>query len=261
MDADHAPALSVTWTDAQRQELLVSIELGHPASAGQRAELERAVAAFVALGGHGAFAREMASPVDSSMALARTDAHSSTHLAFLIMAQQVDVRAFQLVRHVAWKWAARAQPVRSVTVDDRTAGHHARPVVIPDATWGTEQTVYPPVSEWVQVRIEREDPADYHKERRCVVEFGRRVPQYVFETVTEYIGAWVALASHGAFGPPVRPAFEAEVWQANLGPYDEYSAELALSLFEASELAWNPLVNCLQRYSQAVEPITLVTIE
>lgn len=261
MVAEPAPPLSITWSGAPRQELLVTIELARPASVEQLAELERAVAMFAALGSHGAFPRATVSPTDSSMALARADGHSPTRLAFVIMAQQVDLRAFQLVRHVAWKWGARVQPVRAVVVLDRTEGHHARAIDVPDITWGNEEAVYPPLSQLLQVRVERDDPADYHKERRCVIEFGRRVPQYVFETVNEYIAAWVALVSDGAFGPPVRPAFEAEVWQASLGPYDEYSAELALSLFEASELAWNPLVNCLQRYSEAVEPVTLVTIE
>jgi hypothetical protein len=261
MVAEHPPPLSITWSGATRQELLVTIELARPASVEQLADLERAVAMFAALGSHGAFPRATASPTDSSMALTHADAHSPTRLAFVITAQQVDLRAFQLVRHVAWRWSARAQPVRAVAVLDRTEGHHARPIDVPDTTWGNEESVYPPLSQSLQVRVERDDPADYHKERRCVVEFGRRVPQYVFETVNEYIGGWVALVSRGAFAPPVRPAVEGEVWQTSLGPYDEYSAELALSLFEASELAWNPLVNCLQRYSQAVEPVVLVTIE
>ena len=62
-------------------------------------------------------------------------------------------------------------------------------------------------------------------------------------------------------GPPVKPSFEAEVWQENLGPYDEYSVELAFSLFEASEAAWYTLLNCLERYSRTTERVVLVTIE
>jgi hypothetical protein len=111
------------------------------------------------------------------------------------------------------------------------------------------------------MRVEREDPADYQKERRCVVEFGRPAPRDVFESLLGRLGEWVELLGHGAYGPPVKTAFEAEVWQENLTAYDAYSVELAFSLFEASEFAWNTLLNCLQHYSLTVEPIVLVTIE
>jgi hypothetical protein len=256
-----APPLSMTWTNAALQELVLQLELEQPPTPEQFSDLEKLVASFVAMGGYGGFVRETVSPFESSLRIVQTNFSSPTKPAFLLEALQLDVRAFQLLRHGAWRWSARAQGVKAITVDDRTRGAAARPVQLPDPTWNTEEMAYPPSSQLIQFRIERGDPADYQKERRCVVEFGRVVPNGVFESAIIPIGAWVALANEGAYGPPVRPSFEAEVWQENLGPYDEYSVELALSLFEASETAWNSLLNCIERYSHSTERVALVTIE
>jgi hypothetical protein len=258
MIARPAPPLSISWTNAVLQELVLQFELEQPPTPEQLGDLERLVASFVAVGSYGGFVRESVSPSMSSMRLMRKNLSSATQPAFLLSAQQVDVRAFQLLRHGAWRWSARAQAVRSVAVVDGTSG---QAVQLPDATWTTEEAAYPPQSRALQIRVEMEDPADYHKQRRCVVEFARPVPDEIFKSAISPIAAWVALANEGVYGPPVKPSFEAEVWQENLGPYDEYSVELALSLFEASEAAWNTLLNSLECCSRTTERIVVVTIE
>lgn len=261
MAAEPLPRLSISWTNAPRQDLLLEFGLGAVPTPEQLTNLEVLVGSFITAGGHGAFAREMASPSDSSLGLTRANLSSPMQPAFLLSGYEVDVRAFQLVRHLVWRWSARMQTVRDVTVSDLTPGQQARVVHLPDATWGTEAAAYPPLSQRFQIRLEREDPGDYQKERRCVVEFSRPVLRDVLESLVARVGEWVALMGQGAYGPPVKSAYEAEVWRETLAAYDEYSAELVFSLFEASEFSWNTLLNCLQHYSLTVEPIVLVTIE
>ncbi len=219
------PPLSLSWTNAASQELVVHFELEQPSIPDGLDDLQRVVACFVTMGASGGFAREMVSPVNSSLSLTGEDLSSPTGPTFFLYSEQVDIRAFQLLRHCGWRWSADAQALRSISVSDRTPGQEARQVQLPDATWATEEAAYPPQSQLLQFPIERGDPADYQKERRCVVEFGRAVPSEVFESVIASISAWVDLAAEGAYGPPVRPSFEAEVWEENLGPYDEYSVE------------------------------------
>jgi len=255
-----APRLFTTWTDAAQQELLLQFELGAAPTPEQLSDLERLVSSFVTVGSHGGFARELVSPSDSALILTRANLSSPMQPAFLLTSQQVDVRAFQVVRHLAWRWSALAQPVRGITVSDQTPGEHARQVQLPDATWRTEAAAYPPLSQRLQIRVEREEPADYQKERRCVMEFSRPEPREVFDSLVGRVGGWVALVGHGAYGPPVKPAFEAETWQENLAAYDDYSVELALSLFEASEFAWNTLVNALEQYSGKLKGILAVFV-
>jgi hypothetical protein len=260
MPAPPTPQLAVTWTNAAQQDLLLKFELAAPSTPEGLAELEGLVRNFAAVGAHGGFARETTSPPDSTLVCTQADLSDPTQPAFTLAARQVDVRAFQLMRHLAWRWSAAAQAVFRVVVTDQTSGPVARAVQLPEATWGTEEAAYPPLSQRVSIRVEREDPSDYRKSRRCVVEFARPVPADVFDSVLARIGAWAALLGRGAYGPPVKAPFEAEVWPENLGPYDEYAVELAFSLYEASESAWDVLLNTLQDYSAKVEPIVLVTI-
>lgn len=255
------PPLSVSWSDAATQELAVRFELEQAATPDQLQFLENAVAQFVALGAFGGLGRSTVSPVDSSLAIKGSNLTVPTEPLFELAAKDVDVRSFQLLRHVAWRWSAQAQAIRLMELTDHTPGAQRQRPQLPDATWKTEQAAYPPQSQLLQIRVEHGDPADYQKERRCVIEFGRRVPNHVFDDVVAPISAWLQVAAQGAYGLPVKPAFEAEVWLENLGPYDEYSVELALTLFEASEAAWYSLLNCLERYSVTAEPIVLVTIE
>lgn len=256
-----APPLSISWTNAVSQELVVRFELEQPATAEQLDNLQKLVASFVAVGSFGGFARELVSPSESSLTLARFNPSFPMQPTFLLNAQQIDVRAFQLLRNGAWRWSGQAQGLRSITVLDLTPVQHTDPIQLPDVTWATEDAAYPPQSRLLQIRVEHEDPVEYHKQRRCVVEFGRKVPIEVFKSVVVPISAWLELAGEGAYCPPVKLPFEGEVWQENLGPYDEYSVELALALFEASEAAWNTLLNCLERYSKTSEPVVLVMIE
>jgi hypothetical protein len=171
----------------------------------------------------------------------------------------VDVRAFQLLRHCAWRWSAQSVQVRSIVVSDRTPGRHARLVQLPDAMWTTEDDAYPPLAQKLQYGVDWEDPADYMKERRCVVEFSQPVLNSGGGAIA-VISAWIELLAKGAFSLPVRVPNEAEVWQEDLNLYDDYSIELVVSLFEASEAAWSTLLNCLEAYSRGSERVALVTI-
>jgi len=255
------PPLSLLWSNAANQELIVQFELDHPSSPDELDQLRHLVSLFVDVGKHGGFARETVSPANSKLSLGKLDMSNPMTPVFSLTAEQVDVRAFQLLRNGAWRWSSKAQPLRSIAVVDRTVGQPLQKVSLPDTTWTTEEKAYPPRSRLSKLQIVREDPADYQKQRRCVVECGRIIPNAVFASIAVPITAWVALAAEGVYGPPVRPSFEAEVWPENVGPYDEYSFELALSLFESSETAWNTLLNCLERFSIAVERIAQVTIE
>jgi hypothetical protein len=255
-----APHLSVTWTGASRQELLVEFELAFVPKREQFAQLENLVSHFVTAGRYGAFPRENVSPAESSLHLTSANLSLPLHPTFVLTGEELDPRAFRLLHHMVWKWSSRGSPLAATRVSDRTAGRHASVIQIPDATWTTEYATYPPASSRLRTRVERDDPGDYQKERRCVVEGGRPLPAARMNDVIERLRTWYLLVNAGAYGPPVKPSPEAEVLLENLAGYDEYSVELALYLFEASEAAWDTLLNSLEHYSLTVEPLALVTV-
>lgn len=260
MAPSQPPGLAITWSEASHQQLVLDFDLERPLTPEQSADLQRLVNVFVAVGSYGGFARLNAAPSESSMNLAEVNLTTPSRPSFVLEARQVDVRALQLLRNALWRWAARNPAIRTLQITDRTSPSRAQSVKLVQPTWTTEIAAYPPQSELVQIRVEHDDPGDYRKERRCVVEFGRRIPKQVVATAAEPMAAWAALLYNGAYAPPVRPPFEAEVWLENVGPYDERSMELVLSLFEASEASWYTLMNCLDRYSTLTERIVLATI-
>lgn len=261
METSSPPPLSITWSDAPRQQLALDFEFEQGLTPERSTDLQRLINVFAGVGAHGGFARIHAAPPESSMRLTQANLTEPERPSFVLEAEQVDIRALQLFRNSLWRWSANNQAIREVRITDRTSQVRAQSVELVQPTWTTEIPAYPPQSEHVRIRVEHGDPADYQKERRCVIEFGRRVPNEVFTTAAEPIAAWAALMYEGAYATPVRPAFEAQAWLQNLGPYDEYSVEVAFSLFEASEASWYTLMNCLERYSALTERIVLATIE
>jgi hypothetical protein len=261
MAPSQPPTLSITWSDAPRQQVALDFDFEQPLTPDQAADLQRLVSVFVRVGSYGGFARINAPPPESSMNVAEANITVPSRPWFVLEARHVDVRALQLLRNALWRWSARNAAIRALRITDRTSRTRAQSVELVQPTWTTEIPAYPPQSELLQIRVEHDDPGDYQKQRRCVVEFGRRVPHEIFSTAAEPIAAWAALLFEGAYAPPVRPPFEAAAWLENLGPYDEYSVELAFSLFEASEAAWYTLMNCLEHYSVLTERVVLATIE
>lgn len=72
---------------------------------------------------------------------------------------------------------------------------------------------------------------------------------------------WFVLTRYGAWAPPDFDIVESMVDLANLTPYDEYSVELALSMFEASECAWYAQCNVLGRLSEQEARRSVESIE
>jgi len=146
MATECAPGLSISCTDAARQNLFLRFTMGAAPTPGQLGELKEIITSFAAVGNNGGFARETTSPSDSSLVLTHANLTFLTQPIFQFAAQQLDIRAFQLVRHLAWRWTSTAQPILSIQVSEQISDLHPRVVRLPDATWSTELAAYPPLS-------------------------------------------------------------------------------------------------------------------
>jgi len=255
------PLLSIDWSDAEEQALVLQFVLAAEPATDTVQQLENLVDLFVTAGNHAAFVRDQFPPEGVSLTLTARDHSSPLRPVFSLRARGLDVRSVQVLRNISWRFSAQAHPIVSVEIRDRTPNTSPRRFELPAAEWGTEEEAYPPLSNRLGFRVEREDPLDYRKSRRCLVEFGRPVPNDVIDAAIARAREWVSLAELGAFSPPAKPPEEAEVWEDVVAAYDEYSVELVMSLFEASELSWNVLLNLLAHFSRTIEPVTLVTIE
>lgn len=257
--ADHIPELTILSTkEPARLRIAFSFEGAPPQEAVQA--LGDAVRAFVAVGAHAGYATPIGTSVPSSLELLGMDVSRAAGPWFELRARGLDFRAFSILRNLCTRISAKVHPITSIAVHGQ--GDGAETVTnIPIAEWGTEHQAYPAVAEQLSFPIERGDPLDYHKTRRALVEFGRAVEAGVFGALIERVREWMALAEGGGFSPPVKPADLAAVWEDSIVPFDAFSVEVAMRLFESSEFAWNVLLNLVEAFSLTVEPVASVTIE
>jgi hypothetical protein len=256
-----APSLTLHDSGAAQQELAVTFLLQQPADAQQLQALLDTVSAWVAVGDCGGFVRSVAAPSNAALSMLRWRFDDPSRPAFLLNAQQLDPGAWQLLRHAAWRWGAQGPQVQDMRVIDRTPGGPWPGTQVPSVTFATQGEDYPPRSSALGFAVTHGNPGDYAKERRCVVDFGEPVDASAPAAAIAAMSDWLKLAELGAWALPVRSPLEAAVLVENLALYDEYSVELALSLFEASECAWYSLCNVLARISHDYERIAAVEFD
>lgn len=261
MSDTSAPTLDLQHSGAVEQEHAVVFQLEAPARSEQLEELLAIVMAWVAVGQRGGFVRRSAMPNDAALALDRWEFDDPHRPAFLLRARQLDRTAWALLRHAAWRWGARGPLVQKIKVIDRTPGGPWVTVQVPEMSYARQPTEYPQMCDNLSFDVTYGNPGEYAKTRRCVIDFGRPVEATTMDGVIAAASDWFELARYGAWAPPDFDVAAAMVDLGNLAPYDEYSVELALSMFEASECAWYVLCNVLGRLSVEHEALHSVEID
>jgi hypothetical protein len=256
-----APILELQHSGAVQQELAVVFALETAANTVQLEELLAIVTAWVAVGDRGGFVRHSAMPNDAAMVLDRFKFDDPQRPAFLIRTRQLDRTAWAPLRHATWRWSARGLRMQVIQVIDRTPGGPWATEQVPEMSYSAQPTEYPPLCDNLGFTVIYSNPGEYGKTRRCVIDFDRPVQATSIGAVIAAVSDWFELARYGAWAPPDFNSAEAMVDLANLAPYDEYSVELALSMFEASECAWYVLCNVLGRLSVDHEALSGVEID
>lgn len=256
-----APSLKLQHSGAVQQEHAVVFQLEAPAHAEQLEELHAIVTAWVAVGQRGGFVRRSATPDDAALALDRWKFDDPQRPAFLVRARQLDRTAWAPLRHAAWRWSARGALVQEIKVIDRTPGGPWATEQVPEMTYAAQPNEYPQLCDNLSFPVTHGNLGEYTKTRRCVIDFGRPVQATSIEAAIAAASDWFRLARYGGWA---RPDFDVEMAMVdleNLAPYDEYSVELALSMFEASECAWYSLCNVLGRMSLEYEALQSIEID
>lgn len=255
------PPLFLQHSGAVQQEQAVVFLLEASASAEQLEELLGIVRAWVAVGQRGGFVRCSAIPGGGALALDRWTFDDPQRPAFLLRAIQLDRTAWAPLRHAAWRWGARGPSVLEMKVIERTPGGPWATRQVPEMSHARQLTEYPLLCDNLGFPVTYGNPGEYARTRRCVIDFGRVVKATSMDAVIAAASAWFELARYGAWAPPDFEIAEAMVDLANVAPYDEYSVELALSMFEASECAWYVLCNMLGQVSVEHEALNSVGID
>lgn len=259
--ASRRPALRIRLTEESQQQIVLSINLGSEISDDEKAELDELLDQFVAVGFHGGFARAVSSPAQSSLELTARDYSDRSRPEFRLSARDLDYRCFQILRNLATSFSAQNRKIVSLDIHDHSRSTSGDVTSLVAPTWETEDEAYPPRSGQITFTIVEDDVWDYTKSRRCLIEFVDEIDSDIREEVFEVIRRWIAIVERGAFAPPVKGSDEAEVWEDVLIQYDDYSVELVLSLFEASEHSWDVLANLIQGFSDRSASVSEFHIE
>lgn len=220
------------------------------------------VSAFCAVGAAGGFPADGASPLHSSFRILDEPIASGVSQVFRVHVQNGHENSFLVLRNVLAAMSAQYCPINQVVVTDDAVGREDTltwEVVPPDPNDYSES--YPPESPFCTLDVEEEEPLDYSKSRRCLVEFAHEISEDVLEELRRVVGAWSQVMEAGGFSPPVRPAERALVSLDTINRFDEQSIEIVFSVFDASEEGWNCLLNLLDVFSSTRAHIETVILE
>ncbi len=102
---------------------------------------------------------------------------------------------------------------------------------------------------------------DYAKSRRLLIDFLHPVDRALASRVDAIAAAWFELLEAGAYAMPVGRADEVHCIAGAATLFDERAMEITVDRFQASESAWNALLNMLDAGCRDAAPILTATIE
>lgn len=119
---------------------------------------------------------------------------------------------------------------------------------------------YPAMSSEVSFDVAYAD-VDYGKFRRCLIDFIHPVDRALASRVDAIATTWFELLEAGAFAMPLGRANEVHCIAGAATLFDERAMEITVDRFQASESAWEALLNMLDAGWHDAGPIHTVTVE
>jgi hypothetical protein len=159
---------------------------------------------------------------------------------------------------VGWTEATRGRVRRIVVRDQRSAGPHRASVPFPGEV--DEEDVYPPPSSQLTFELVWEH-TQFSKSRRCLVEMTQLLEAPELQAVAQRVQLWYGMLDSGGFVLPSDFPEDAESSSGRVTQFDEYSVEIAVLRFQASEMAWCVLANLLDTLSRSVSRVARMIVE
>ena len=236
----------------------VVIDISSEVDEAASCKVNELIKTFVAAGAHGGFPPSNATPGDSRLAIESSDLSISGGMSFILNANLVDLRAFQLLRNSSCRLAREDINVTRIVVKEIGQSDHQL-VKVPEADYDNESDVYPGIAS-IKLATMWEDN-EFSKLRRCVVEKKDPVGAVGVLGIRDWIEPWYQLLEAGAFAMPVGRPDETVSIGGSVSFFDEFSIEISVGRFLASESAWSVLINMLDAYSSSSGFLLKVTID
>jgi hypothetical protein len=240
------------------------LELVMSLSAGKGQEAASAVTAlverFVGAGRAGGYTLPSVAADRSRLELVPGVVVGSDQLTYRLEAKYVTGLAFQILRLMVGTVPGQSWAVGTILVREPRPGPLNR-VELPLPDDENEDDVYPEMSVSVPIAVDWVE-TQFSWSRRCLVEFASPVQPNQLQAVKDRVNLWWALVEARGFVLPTD--FPIEEILSTLGDvtqFDEFTIEIAVDRFHASEAAWEVLVSLLDAYSRSGVPIVNVDVE
>jgi hypothetical protein len=240
-------------------EVELAFELSESVPDGLSRHLENVVATLAAAGQRGAYPLPTAAPADSRMVLLHGPLVSPIGLSFRLQVRHVDPRAYQLVRNMAYR-SELAQDAVSRILVLAARDEAARVVELPVPNDENEDDVYPGLSDRGRIEVEWVN-TEFSKSRRCLVLLAREPQTDDLSEIGRCAQLWGTLLEASAFALPAGFPGETESYAGAVTQFDSRSVEIEVARLEASETAWNPLINLLEAWGGANAMVESVIVE
>ncbi|MEA3548057.1 MAG: hypothetical protein U9R66_10380, partial [Thermodesulfobacteriota bacterium] len=240
------PSLVLSGSSGTEVSYEVAFNISSPVDETVFGELARIVSVFVEAGGHGGFPDPYVSPNHARLTLKSTKLALPGDFICIMEAYYVDRRAFQLLRNMAGRLKLQNIDVMCIVVTE-LAQREILAVDVPEPNDLNEGDVYPEISFQVGIKLEGEETG-FSKARRCLVEMRNSVNALHVLGITDWIKSWYLLLEAGAFAMPVGLPEDTHSICGSVTIFDENTVEISMDRFQASENAWNVLVNMIDAY-------------
>jgi hypothetical protein len=222
-------------------------------------KLESQIKVFAEAGEHGGFVVPSESSDNSRLVITSSDHSKANMISFKLLANFIDVRAFQLLRNIAGRFKLMNAHIRGITVTQ--LGQKDQPSIdLPVPSEENEEDIYPEASEFIGFDVVWEE-SDFGNARRCLVEMYNSVNSSHALSLAEWIEPWYRLLEAGAFAMPIGLPDETESTRGSVTIFDDITIEISIDRFQASESAWYVLVNLIYSFSKKSSAVAKVIID
>lgn len=254
---DLFPTLTLAGLGSPSARLELIVDRVDPADPTGVAVIE-AVRSFARAGEYGGYAAPGKTADQSRLSVTGDPKTLLKGLHFELQAAHIDPLAFQILRNMMATLNLEGAGITSILVREVRQGNLAR-VELPIADEDNEEDVYPGLSDDLSFPPDWED-SDSIKFRRVVVEARQKLSPDQVIVFQQRVESWLVLLQAGGFCLPMGPPDEAVCSSGSVSQLDEMAVEIAVTVFLASETAWNVLFNILDAIARTQAALAVVTV-
>lgn len=207
---------------------------------------------------HGAFPAPRIAPSSARMTLGPVQMEHRNIVLFDVDGDGCDLLGFELLRGMAQRLVRDDVRVEAIELEPKENLRGGRLQLAP--TEQTEYEAYPAMSALIRFPLVRE-PLDDAKSRRALVDLVTPVHKTQVDRLDEWLRPWFLLLEAGAFALPVGLPSETDSIAGATTLFDERAIEVSINRFQASECAWNALVNMVDACWADARWVSQLTIE